>query len=250
MTYPDPSSEVERDIFIKTSNLNFLSGVGDKVRSTSPISNMPCDIWETIRAEAISDILETHLDLPEKPEKFLLQIDAQTIMSKFVSSDVQKAWKTVAAITTTMLRMKKYANSLRGGASINKATSFLEQSVKKNGFLAGHIFSNATQMNAAWKKYKSIAHYTLPFYKMYSETGSALELNIFTLTGLKHFLILAGNLERNLLEFSPSHSEKSKLLKEEDLWTLPKIFAIQNLPVHVEEFSEDELAILKSYRIS
>lgn len=247
MTHPDDS--VKRATFVKASNQQLLIQLRNSVGlSDKRFQNIDRKLFEKLREETIVVDVKPNLMLPEKPEEFLMSINAMDTVNAFISPVIQKNWKTVAAITQTLMRIQKHGGNLRGGMSIKKATYFLERVVKKGHVLSNHIFANDTDMKKAWKKYRSIAHFTLPFYKMYNEPDEKFNLNMFTPVGISNFMILIGNLEEWLLDLSPQHSEKSSIVNADQLWLLPNRFQIQRVPIKVEEFSADEMQILHNYK--
>lgn len=246
MTHPSDASA--RETYVKASNQQIFTRLKNSISNDKVFEGIHPRIFTAAREATINENLKPNLTLPVNAEEFLVNINAKEVIRQFISRPVQKNWKTVGAIIHTLLKMKEHGGNLRGGASLKKATYFLERSIKYDQELAPHIYTNDTDMKKAWGAYKSVAHFMLPFYKMYSDPNTPFNTNIFTQVGLRNFLGLSASIQARLLDLAPSHSEKSKLVEPDKLWTVPHHFQLSPIPVRVTEFNEMELQILSSYR--
>lgn len=244
MVHPNDASK--RDVFLKLSNLDLKNNLQDvpiskALSEQTPILSQNPELAQALRNNGIEAIVLPFLTLPENAEKFLLGINADNTRNEMFEQKRQKSWSTVYEILLTMIRMERYLPAARGGASVSKAVAFLDKMKKQN------VMGNTADMMKAWKDYKSVAHYIMPFFFMYANPDRK-ECCLYDENGINGFLVLAGNLQDWMLSKKVAHSKQDKLFVKRDLWLIPSWCKYQDFPINVANFSEKELAIIKDYR--
>ncbi len=242
-----PNDEQKRDELLRLSNLDLKQRLRDVPISKVFTEKMPIlsqnpSLAKALRDDGIETLVSPYLILPENPEKFLLNINANAAMRAMFEPHVQLSWGTVYAILHTMMRIDRYLPQIKSGASVSKAVVFLEKTGKTN------IKGNRADMMKAWREYKSIAHYLFPFFFMYAHPDRKDFCHLYTESGITGFIVLAGNVQKWMLSQKPAHSRQDKLFNKKDLWLIPKRYDIQDFPFKVTPFTEAELAVIKDYK--
>ncbi len=207
-----------------------------------PVLDQNPHLAEAIRKQAIEITVEPYLILPENAEKFLMNVNASAASREMFETRIQQSWITVHHILVTMMRIERYFPQINGGASVSKAVDFLDKMKKPN------VMGNKSDIYKAWKEYKGIAHYLLPFFMVWADPEKNAFCHFYDISGIRGFLVLAGNIQKWMLTLKPSHSKQAKVFTKQDLWTMPRWCKVQNFSINVTPFSSEEIAVIKSYK--
>jgi hypothetical protein len=242
-----PNDEQKRDEFLKLSNLDLKHRLEDEPISKELSDQVPILIQnphlaKALRKQAVATTVDPYFILPENAERFLLKINANSVLREMFEPHIQQSWATVHHILLTMMRVERYLPQIRGGASVSKAVAFLDHMKKPN------VMTNKTDMMVAWKNYKNIAHYLFPFYLMYSDPEKNSFCHIYDPSGIKGFLVLAGNVQKWMLTLKPSHNKQDKLFEKRKLWVIPSRYKVSDFHFHIAPFTDEELSVIKDYK--